>query len=233
MRPGEQRAGCGSTRPDHDRRDREQGAPTSTIAPPAASAHCRAAARPSTADSTPTPTAPNSVPRNERARSRLVATGSTMSAATSSTPTMRIAATTVTAVSTASSALSARAGIPATRADVLVEHDREQRAPGDCDRHDDERAEADDGPHVVGGRGEDRPEQVGLEIGVGRRAAGEHHARRDAAVEHEREREVTRGSCRGCAGTRSPARRRSTTTSAVHVGDVPSSRLAPMPATAT
>ena len=46
-----------------------------------------------------------------------MATGSTISAAISSTPTMRIAITTVTAVSTASIALSARAGTPATRAE--------------------------------------------------------------------------------------------------------------------
>ena len=82
------------------------------MAPPAASAHWRAATRPSTADAIPTATAPNSVPRNDRARSRLVATGSTINAATSSTPTMRIAATTVTAVSTASTVLSTPAGIP-------------------------------------------------------------------------------------------------------------------------
>ena len=129
MRSGEERAGCGSTRPDDERREREQrgGHEHDRAAGGERPLPRRRTGRgPPTA--TPTTTAPNSVPRNERASSRLVATGSTMSAATSSTPTMRIAATTVTAVSTASIALSARAGIPATRADVLVEHDREQRA---------------------------------------------------------------------------------------------------------
>ena len=165
--------------------------------------------------------------------SRLVATGSTMSAAMRSTPTMRIAITTVTAVSTASIVLSDRGGDAGDAGGVLVEHDREQRASGERDRDDDHRAEADDRPHVVGGGGEDRPEQVGLQVGVGRRPARQHHAGRDAAVEHEREREVAGGAARACAGTRSPARRRRRRRSAVHVGDVPSSRLAPMPATAT
>ena len=92
-------------------------AATSTIDPPGASAHWRAAARPATTENAPTAADTAIVWRNERLSTRPVATGSTMSAAISSTPTTRIAATTVTAVSTASSALPKPTGIPATRAD--------------------------------------------------------------------------------------------------------------------
>ena len=102
-----------------------------------------------TADTTPTATAPMRVVRNERASKRLVATGSTMSAAMRSTPTMRIAITTVTAVSTASMVLSDRGGDAGDAGGVLVEHDREQRPSGERDRDDDHRAEADDRPHVA------------------------------------------------------------------------------------
>ena len=52
------------------------------------------------------PTATSTVARNERASSRPEATGSTMSAATSSVPTTWVAATIVTAASTTSSPLS-------------------------------------------------------------------------------------------------------------------------------
>ena len=92
-------------------------AATSTIDPPGASAHCRAAARPATTANAPIAADTAIVPRNEWLTTRPVATGSTMSAAMRSTPTTRIAATTVTAVSTASSALPAPTGMPATRAD--------------------------------------------------------------------------------------------------------------------
>ena len=95
------------------------------------------------ADTTPTPTAPNSVARNDRASSRLVATGSTISAAMSSTPTMRIAITTVTAVSTASIGVERARGDPGDARRVFVEHDREQRASGERDGDDDHRAERD------------------------------------------------------------------------------------------
>ena len=55
---------------------------------------------------------------------------------------MRMAITTVTAVSTASMVLSAARGDPGDARGVLVEHDREQRASGERDRDDDHRAEA-------------------------------------------------------------------------------------------
>ena len=84
------------------------------MAPPAASAHCRAAAKPSTTATMPTAPAPSIVVRKDRATTLLVATGSTMSAATRSTPVTRIAAATVTAVRAARSALSTPTGMPAT-----------------------------------------------------------------------------------------------------------------------
>ena len=56
------------------------------------------------------------VPRKPRVTSCAVATGTTISALTSSRPTARMATVTVTAVVTASSRFSARTGRPETRA---------------------------------------------------------------------------------------------------------------------
>src|SRR6266540_3849654 len=65
---------------------------------------------------TPSPHAATNVPRNDRVSCCAVATGTTISALTSSSPTVRIATVTVTAAITAISTLSARTGNPATRA---------------------------------------------------------------------------------------------------------------------
>ncbi len=101
---------------------------TSTIVPPGASPQIRESARPATTEPTPIATPTTSSPRNERASICPLATGSTIIAATSRMPTICIAATTDTAVETASTVFSdpdRQAGDPRP---VLVGHDREQRA---------------------------------------------------------------------------------------------------------
>ena len=72
--------------------------------------------RPPTDATHPTAIAPNSVTRKERASCCEVATGTTISAETSSSPTVRIATVMLTAASTAMSRFHARTRRPATRA---------------------------------------------------------------------------------------------------------------------
>ena len=62
---------------------------------------------------------------------------------------MRIAATTVTAVSTASNVFSAPAGIPLTRAASSSSTTASSARPVKRDGDDDHRAEGDHRPHVV------------------------------------------------------------------------------------
>ena len=89
---------------------------------------------------------------------------------------------------------SSRDGQPAGAGELLVVADREQRrAQADADaEHED--GQGDGPPQVGGGHRRDGAEQVADEVGVG--AAGEldeQDAAGDAAVEHEREREVAAG----------------------------------------
>ena len=99
-------------------------------------------------ETTPTSTAPRSVPRNDRATTRLVATGNTMSAATSKTPTTRMAATIVTAVKLRASVQRSPTGNPATRADSSSSTIANSARPGDQKRHHDHQAEDHDDAHV-------------------------------------------------------------------------------------
>ncbi len=89
-------------------------AASNTIVPPGARSQMRDAARPATTDATPMATAHRIVPANERASSCPLATGSTIIAAINRMPTICIAATTATAVITASTLLTSPTGRPAT-----------------------------------------------------------------------------------------------------------------------
>ena len=73
-----------------------------TLAPAGASAATR---RPPTDAATPSPIAEVSVVRNDRVSCWAVATGTTISAETSSSPTLRMATVTLTAARTATSTL--------------------------------------------------------------------------------------------------------------------------------
>ena len=161
--------------------------------------------------------------------------GSTISAATSSTPTTRIAATIVTAVSTASSVLSASTGRPATRADSSSTTIANSARPANASvatmthaEHDDRRARR---PRDR----EDRTEQVRQHVDAAsrRRAAREHDRRRDAAVEAQREREVARRAPVRAQPLDQRPRRRRPRSSAVQIGHTSRSSPAATPANAT
>ena len=141
----------------------------------------------------------------------------------SSSPTTRIATTTVVAVSTASTMLSGEHGHPDGAGVLLVvghrEEARAQRPGGDGDEH------REDGEDVeVGALGrEDRPEEVLHEVGRGAagRLADDDDAGGDAAVEDDGEGDVAVGAApgpeqldddgrddRGHQGRAAPGRRR-------------------------
>jgi hypothetical protein len=140
------------------------------------------------------------------------ALGTIISALISSRPTTRMESTTVAATRAASTTLSASTGRPTARAyssSSLTAYSRWPEQPHDAEHHDGDDAEDRD---VRGGRGGDRAEQVGLEVGrlPARGEAQQHHAAGDAAVEEDGERDVAAGAPRAADRSMStaPARRR-------------------------
>ena len=89
------------------------------------------------------------------------ATGITISALTSSSPTTRMATVTVTAAVTASSRFSSRTGRPGDPGELLVLADREQLPPQPERDREHERREHADGRDVLRRDGGERAEQVG------------------------------------------------------------------------
>ncbi len=82
---------------------------------------------------------------------------------------------------------------------LLVVGDREEPRPQEQRRRQDHHGERGEDDDVAGARREDRPEEVPREVGRGARArpGDEHHAQRDTAVEHHRERRVPARAARG------------------------------------
>ena len=208
-------------------------AATRTIVPPGASPQIiergEADDRPSR---TPIADRHRSVARNDRASSWPLATGSTIIAATSRMPTIRIAATTATAVSTASSDVHERRRADRRRATIpRPSRPRTGRGGSTTSRDDRNAPSATITAISAGVTGERLPEQV-------RRARSrpgppptldEHHAERDARVEEDRERQSP-DARRRAAATPRRGRRPRRTPSAVHrSGQMPASSPAPTP----
>ena len=125
-------------------------------------------------------------------------TGSTISAAISRIPTMRIETAIVTAASATVERVQRGDREPCDTCALLVDDDRDERPVEQRDHG--ERAGAERGDHgeVAAGHGEDRAEEELEEVHVERaRGRHEHDAARDPRVEDQRERLVARGSAPG------------------------------------
>ena len=185
--PAQERLQGGRDGVDQDREHDDRGARRDVLP-------VRDAPGPTTLTTTPITLASVIVRLNDRANSCAIATGTIISALTSSRPTTRIAMVTVSAAMVATSIDSSRTGSPLARANSsswLTANRAVPQADADAEHEDRER---DGPPQVGGGHGRDRAEQVADEVGVG--AAGdldEQDAAGDAAVEHEREGEVAAG----------------------------------------
>ena len=111
--------------------------------------------------------AQRSPPLNDRATSWLAALGTIMSALMSSSPTTRIATTTVVAVSTASTMLSGEHGDADGAGVLLVVGHREEARPQRPGRDGDEHGEPGEDVEVGALCREDRAEEVLHEVGRG------------------------------------------------------------------
>ena len=169
--------------------------PMSTIVEPGGTSFAAEASTPVPAMRKPAPIAVNMVVLNERVNCWTVTTGITRRALTRSRPTARIETETVTAVVIRSSRLSAETGRPETRAYCSSAQIAVSQGRSTSMRIGDDRAADGDGPDLVPAGGQERAEQVLLEVGhafVGG-DAGEVDAAGDAAVEHHGEGHVAGG----------------------------------------
>ena len=166
----------------------------STIVGPGAVSAWKLVTTPASEATTPIPIASANVVRKLRVSCCAVATGTTISALTSSSPTVRMDTVTVTAASTAISRPYARDRHPADPGVLLVLAHGEQLRPEADSEHQHDRRRARDDAQVVVGHGGDGAEQVRVQRRG--RLAGEpddQHAAGDAAVEEQGQRHVAAG----------------------------------------